>query len=207
MKFFQIRPNAPWGDMGTILAHGMLLVPPAGSTLVHLARAGPFIPPITMPGGGTLIATNEVRRDIDTGMIGPAEVRSICKSSIIEYRWEHWDRSADDPPEPLLGIEERLAKGTHSEFAAEALGELWELVLPVGARAAFVPRVEFARIGWRSRRRGVQIDEQSWTGSHVFHVDCGDGPRQGFGPIIATDVGRQWLQQWGSEWFRFEDCL
>ncbi len=55
-------PEAPWGDYGHILVHGMTAHLPRAGDKLQLERAAPFLPPITFPGIGDILVTDHVRK-------------------------------------------------------------------------------------------------------------------------------------------------
>lgn len=121
--------EAPWGDYGSILVHGMSLHLDRIEGRIQLERAGPFIPPVTLPGVGDVIVTDEARRGLE-GAVPGLVFRVVEKARIVRIDWHTWSREAAEPPEyPSSGEpEDYLLERSHDPLLAEQLGALWELV-------------------------------------------------------------------------------
>jgi hypothetical protein len=137
MKFFKISGRsifpADWGDYGDILQHGMSSHRRRVNGRLSLERTGPQIPPITLPGIGDIIAAAEARNQLEATDLTGFTFVPVEKALIVELHWETWNLSSAEPPElPESGEpEDYILGGTHSQTASEALGELWEIAVPL----------------------------------------------------------------------------
>ena len=131
------RPIVAWGDYGHVLQHGMGLMLPRRDGFMVLLRTGPFIPPITFPGwpsfdtrGSGVVVVDSVRTALESsGLIG-LTFQPVLKGRIVWLPWHEWDLKADRPHfHPPEGEPENyVLEEIHSAKAADALGDLWELV-------------------------------------------------------------------------------
>ena len=65
MSFYRVSGRSLWGDYGSILINGMSRHLPRKDNLIQLERTGPFIPPITLPGIGDMLAISAVKNDLE----------------------------------------------------------------------------------------------------------------------------------------------
>ena len=129
MSHFRLRAvDAPWGDYGHILYHGMSMHSSRMNGKIRLERTGPEIFPITFP--IDVIVTEEFRREFDRSGLRGAEFRPVIKHHIVELDWGMWDVSEDEPPEcPESGEPEDYVLGRpHSPAAARQMPALFEIV-------------------------------------------------------------------------------
>ncbi len=128
MSSFLLNPiEAPWGDYGHILYHGMSMHAERSAGRIRLERTGPEIFPITFP--IDVIVTDDFRRSFDKSGLRGAQFRSVVKHRIVELDWSSWDTTDDEAPElPESGEpEDYILDRSHSPRAAAAMPELWEL--------------------------------------------------------------------------------
>ena len=192
MKFYRVSSRSLWGDYGSILISGLSRHLPRKDNLIQLERTGPFIPPVTLPGLGDIIATSAFKNDIEGSHFNQVTFAPVLKARIVEYRWEQWDRTSENPAEyPETGEPENyILARPHSPPIAEKLGDLWEVILPEDAE------VEGVRIG-----RGIweyRVNHSTWRGSHLFRAK---GKRH----VIATEEAKFWLEDRAKEWLGFQD--
>jgi hypothetical protein len=194
MRFYRIGGSRLWGDYGAILVHGMSRHLPRIDGLIQLERTGPFIPPMTLPGIGDVVVTDEFRTAIERAALAGLSFAPVIKARIVEYRWELWDCTAPSPVElPESGEpEDYILARPHSPAVAAQFGPLWEVILPEGAQ------VDAVRVG-----RGVyefRIDPTTWCGAHLFRPT---GKRH----VMATEVGKQWLEETTGQWLAFQEAI
>lgn len=128
MSSFLLNPiEAPWGDYGHILYHGMSMHASRSGGKIRLERTGPEIFPITFP--IDVIVTDEFRRAFEKSGLRGVQFRPVIKHHIVELDWSAWDTAEDEAPEmPGSGEPEDYILGRpHSPSAAAAMPELWEL--------------------------------------------------------------------------------
>jgi hypothetical protein len=193
MAFYRVSSRSLWGDYGSILISGMSRHLPRKDNLIQLERTGPFIPPITLPGIGDVVATSDLKSELEVSNITQLAFAPVLKARIVEYRWEQWDRTSEKPAEfPETGEPENyILTRPHSPLIAEQLGDLWEVILPEDAE------VEGVRIG-----RGVwefRVNPSTWQGSHLFRAK---GKRH----VIATEEAKVWLENRAKEWLGFQEA-
>lgn len=192
MKFYKLKGPHIWGDYGRELVAGEANNLVRQNGLLLLDRTGPFAPPITNP-RNVIIVTEAFRRRLEENFEG-LEFRPVIKDRIVEIHWETWDRTVfpqESPPgdgEP----EDYLYGNPHSPAAAEALGDLWELVLSVGAQVRHSERPEASGTG--------EIDSATWTGDHFFWVIPGLFP-----VVVVSETAKTWLEAEVPQWVSFKE--
>ena len=65
MNFYRVSSRSLWGDYGSILINGMSRHLPRRDDLIQLERTGPFIPPITLSGIGDIVATSDLKNELE----------------------------------------------------------------------------------------------------------------------------------------------
>src|SRR6202020_580856 len=88
-----------WGDYGSILINGLSRHLPRKDNLIQLERTGPFIPPVTLPGLGDIVATSDLKIDLEASDFNQLTFAPVLKARIVEYRWEQWDLTSENPAE------------------------------------------------------------------------------------------------------------
>jgi len=132
MPAYRLQPiEAPWGDFGHILYQGMAMRLERANGKLQLERTGPEIFPITFPGPGLVVVTDDCRRAFGRSGLGGVQFRAVVKARIVELDWGAWDVAEEDAPEtPDSGEPEGyLLDRPHSPEAAATMPNLWELVL------------------------------------------------------------------------------
>lgn len=131
-----VTGEAPWGDYGSILVHGMTAHLERVDGRLQLERTGPFVPGVTLPGIGDLIVTSAVRAAIEAVRLSGCSFARVDKARIVRLPWSGWDTTTELLPElPDSGEpEDFILALEHDAGLAEQLGELWELVAPDFAR-------------------------------------------------------------------------
>lgn len=196
MNFFSVRGPSLWGDYGDILVAGMTAHLERKDSILQLERTGPFLPPITFPGLGDVLVTDDCRRCLEESNLGQFRFRPVEKTRIVEYAWHEWNRNDQEPEEyPDGEPEDYILLRQHSESVAASLGSIWELVPYDLAGVEVAP--EIAK--WLDH---YVIDESMWNGDHVFFGQLPGG----YIPLV-TDVGRRFLLDHASEWVTFYPIL
>ena len=153
--------------------------------LIQLERTGPYIPPLTQP-GLDVVVTDALRIRLQgSGLTGPA-FQPVIKRHIARLAWEHWDRSAGEPPEyPESGEpEDYILARPHDEQAAHEVGTLYEMLAPP------IARVE--RTG-RFPNESILLVADSARGMDIFRAE-------GVGFVYVSERARAWLTDAAGEW-------
>jgi hypothetical protein len=192
MNFYRVSTRSLWGDYGSILISGMSRHLPRKDSLIQLERTGPFISPITLPGMGDIVATSDLKIELEASSFTQLSFAPVLKARIVEYHWERWDLTSEEPAEyPESGEPENyILARPHSQSIAEQLGDLWEVILPEDAE---VEGVKIGRGVWEYR-----VNESTWRGSQLFRAK---GKRH----IIATEEAKCWLEHRVKEWLGFQE--
>jgi hypothetical protein len=96
--FVAQHADAPWGDQGDILVHGMSLRLGRREGSIQLERTGPFVPPISLPGMHDVIVSDPVRRALASSL--PRLVfRPVVKARIVRLEWERWELVSEVVPD------------------------------------------------------------------------------------------------------------
>ena len=179
-KFYTLRgpkspgPRSPWGDYSSILIGGMARHLPRKDGLIQLERTGPYIPPISFPGG--IVVTAVFRQALESSGLTGARFQPVIKKHIAHLDWHTWDLRASKPPEYPEGGEPEgyILDRAHSPEISAQMGDLWELLAETGATSPEME--EFAML------------EKSWRGADFFHVD-------GARITCITEGAKLWLEQ------------
>jgi hypothetical protein len=125
--------DVPWGDYGSILVHGMtahLGREKSANGRLQLERTGPFVPPITFPGIGDIVVTDDMKQAMEKAGFQGISFHPVLKVHFVEVPWHTWDLKAEDPEYyPEEGEPEGyILDREHSPEVADAVGDLWEVV-------------------------------------------------------------------------------
>ena len=183
-----------WGDYGAILIAGMTSRESSHGPLV-LRRTGPFLPPISFPGAGGVVVSDDFRQEAERERLaGPQQFLPVETSRVVRLDWHKWDWSAAEPAEYPFGgePEEYLDGRPHDPAVAAQMPPLWELVAPVVP--VRMERQEDPRGGWLDL---FLTDADGDRVPPLFRT------RQDWGYLVANDQTRQWLERHVREWVRF----
>ena len=188
--------DAPWGDYGRLLVHGMsahLGRKGGREGPIQLERTGPFVPPISFPGIGDVIVTDEMKQKMEEAGFRGITFRPVEKARIVEVAWHEWDLTALEPQYyPDDGEPEGYILGRpHSPDLAIAIGDIWEVVVSDSA--------EMVRHQVRDRL-GVKFTylEGSWNGNDLFSV-----PQNRY--KYASGRAKAWFEGNAGQWVSFRD--
>jgi hypothetical protein len=176
-------PTLPdWGDYSDILIAGAYERSQDGT--LELARTGPFVPPLSLPGGDAIVITDAFKKLLEAANLSGATFRPIIKRRIVRLEWEKWDQQVPEPVEyPLSGEpEDYIVAHPHSPEAATQMGELWEVCLE--EHATLEPYVGLA----------------DWDGTDWFKAKDSQH-------IYVSERARVWLEQIAPEWVSFTLAL
>jgi hypothetical protein len=186
-------PPSAWGDYGDILMHGMALhLDRTSDGRLQLERTGPFIPPVSFPGG--LVVTDAFRHQLELSGLTGFGFRPVVLARIVRLEWEKWDRTVPEPAEyPESGEpEDYILERPHDPALARGLGPLWEVVFESGL-ATRRPRPIV------KHQREIEVLVDSWSGADLCSAT-------GVGFIYASDRAQEWLRGEATEHVVFEDC-
>ena len=185
----------PWGDYGSILVHGMCdHVDRDQNGQLQLARTGPFVPPVTFPGIGHIVITDQMKVSMEQAGFTGISFRPVTKSHIVLLNWQEWDLSDEEPKQfPQYGAPEGyLLENEHSATLAESMGPLWEVVLADSAKVL--------------RHKGTDFSEMyftyvpgTWNGNDLFSVD--ENSKK-----YASWRAKQWFDSHFPQWTSFVDA-
>ena len=187
-KFYRVSGPDYWGDYGAVLIQGYVGERPDGG--LDVRRTGPFIPPITFPfaSDGEIVVTDEFKKELEAAGISRLGFRKVVKKRIVDIPWRDWDLSTPLPeglPDSELGDPDDLLDRPHSQQAADALGDLWQVILDDALVNQAEPPL---RVGSKN---------QVWNGDAIFR----DRDHQ---PVV-TDRGKGWLEEHVGMWVRFHE--
>jgi hypothetical protein len=175
--------DAPWGDYGQILRHGLATGTEVG---VALQRTGPFVPPIFFP-APAIVVTEATKRLLEPRGFSGFVFREARKERIVRLHWEHWNPNASEPEMyPSNGEPESyVLSAPHDTVIAEQMGALWELVVRLSPGL----QIEGSRAIDEAKYRGADLCQGSeWGCKYV-------SPRL-----------KSWLEEHVAEWVTFEVC-
>ncbi len=208
MRFYHVKGMQVWGDYGDVLVNGFVRnnLDRRASDSLKLTRAGPFMPPITFPGAlvPVVVVSDRFRQEMSKSGFGQWQFRPVLKDHIVELHWEQWNRSSSPPTYPEGGEPEDYLSAPHSPKAADALGELWELVLRTGA--TIDANVQFSPSGQLPLAQlQIRVHQSTWNGDQIFlGVEPNAAPTGVW--ILVSETGKKWLEEHAKEWVSFEEC-
>lgn len=184
MKFYTLEaPYSFWGNYSDILVHGMVShSKDIFAGLLLLERTGPYIPPVSFPGGCHVVITDEFKGKLESSGLSGITFQPVIKEQMVELDWHKWDDTLDDPPIfPETGEpEDYILEKPHSPDLAEKMGPLWELVVEV---TASVEKVAAKNIFSDTK---ISFIPDSWNGDDIFR---------------AHDVHKIYLSEKAKNWF------
>jgi hypothetical protein len=193
MSFYVLRrPASPWGDYGDILVHGMTAHRGREGGLLQLERTGPFVPPITQPGIGDVLVTDDFRRRLEQSGLTGLAFRPVHMRHIVRVEWEAWNREADEPTKyPASGEPENyILARKHNDALAEEIGPLWEVVIE---GAALVTREgEYPH-------QVIRLKRHSLSGADLFRAE-------GVRYVYVSERAKDWLEREAADWVRFVEA-
>jgi len=184
--FYGVETREWAGDYGSTLISG-IVTNSEGDTL-KIARAGPFIPPITLPSFDYVVVTEPIRAELQQFLGRDVCFRPVTLERVVELIWQEWLDLDELPVDKAWGDpEDQILRGTDSRSTAKCMGPLFEALLPTGARVNFGEGIS-----------QYLVDPSTWTGVPLFY-----GQAPGGNVVMATDVGKEWLERHGGPWLRF----
>ena len=193
-EFYALRPpHAPWGDYGDILLHGTTESDARNPSPCALIRSGPYVPPLTMPGIGLPVVTEDARIELEGSGLSGFSFAAVTKEVIVPLDWHEWDLLAEEPPiYPEDGEPESyLPPELHSPELARRMPELWALVTSEGVRESRV------KTGAGLADLEIRLKKDSWRGLDFFR---GDTTLR----LYVTSRARLWLLDHFPAWVAFE---
>ncbi len=176
----------PWGDYGNILVSGMSAHLGRKDGLIQLERTGPFVPPITFPGIGDIVVTEQFRYLLEASGLTGFTFGPLIKTHVVKLDWQSWNQAANEPQTyPESGEPEDYILGKpHDPRVAEALGPLFELVPNIG--------------GIIDRTAGIRLKV---TGTYdIFRAE---GALYNY----VTTRAKDWFAKNASPWVAFRDVV
>ena len=155
--------------------------------LIQLERTGPYIPPISFPGIGDIVVTDEFRRQLESSGLSGLRFQPVIKKHIAHLDWRRWDLTAKRTPEyPEGGEPENYILGRpHSPEISDQMGDLWELLGEYKASAKEDASGTLVLIG------------ESWQGADFFRAE------NGWRTVLVSEKAKAWLQKLAGEHIRF----
>ena len=188
----QVESRDLWGDYGSILINGMSAHQERKRGLIQLERAGPFVPPLSLPGVSDVVVTAKFRQAMKaSGLFRGVRFKEVIKARIVRLEWHTWDLRAEDPLEVPHGgePEDYILGRPHDKKLAQEMGSLYEAILPSGGEGEQYDRKEL----WDYK---VRVRRGTWDGSHLFRAGNW---------IFVDEIGQRWLETEGAgEWLQFE---
>ena len=200
-KFYLLSGPDYWGDYGHVLIQGYADDREQSNGVLEVSRTGPFMPPITFPRSGEdqIVVTDEFRKELEAAQIGRLSFRMVIKKLVVEIPWQDWDLSAVYPEElPDSGDPDDYLDRRHSPQAADALGDLWQVILNEGA-------IVETDIQPETLRGQILVHTPTWNGDAIFWGT--DPPDSQFNVrrIVVSDRGKQWLEEHVGKWVHFHE--
>ncbi len=195
--FFKMSPRSlvpiEWGDYGNILQHGMTAHRPRIDGHLALERTGPYIPPITFPGIGDIVLTTSARQLLEGSDLTGFTFRPVQKVLTVELNWQDWDLNAEEPFfYPDSGEPEDYILGRpDSENACAALGDLWEICVPVTATVLRSKEIV-------DSYNELRLDLGTWNGQDLIKSS-------GYGSLLFSQRAHDWFLSHWPEYVEFHE--
>ncbi len=187
-------PPSAWGDYGNILLQGMgTHLSGTPDARLQLERTGPFIPPVSFP-GGDLVVTDWFRERLEKSELVGLTFRPVHMARTVHLAWERWNRAAPEPAEyPASGEpEDYILERPHDAALARKMGPVWEVVMEPGLTTRRPrPIVQ--------HQREIEVLVDTWNGADLCRAT-------GVSYIYASDRAQEWLIREVPEYVAFEDC-
>jgi hypothetical protein len=194
-RFYRMsgRSLTRWGDYGDILQNGMTSHLARAGNLLSLERTGSYMPPITFPGVGDVVLNAAGRKLLEASGLTGFTFQPVNKTRIVDLPWHDWDLTADKPREyPESGEpEDYILERPPNARVAEAMGDIWELVVPVSAKIGR-PREMVKSF------RELYVERGSWNGADVFRG-------HGYGGPLVTERAKAWMGKYLGGYVRFDE--
>jgi hypothetical protein len=180
--------EAPWGDYGQVLTHGLSTRLERQKGLIQLERTGPTIAPITIPNYNDLIVTQGFQLALEQSGLTGFSFQPVIKRHIVDLDWEEWDVTADEPAElPEDNVASHyILRRPHETRAADELGILLELVLESGIAA------------WIDGDDVLHVKPETWNGADFFHATE-------FRIPCVSAKARDWLEHHAGDYLEFRE--
>ena len=188
-RLYRLMPvEAPWGDYGQVLMHGLSTRLDRLHGLIQLERTGPTIAPITIPNDNDLIVTQGFQLALEQSGLTGFSFQPVIKRHIVDLDWEEWDITADEPAElPEDNIASHyILRRPHETRAADELGILFELVLESGIKA------------WIDGDDILRVKPETWNGTDFFHATEHRIP-------CVSAKARDWLEHHAGDYVEFRE--
>lgn len=175
-------PKVPdWGDYSEILVSGMTSDLDRQDGMLQLERTGPFVPPISFPGPGSVVVTDALKERLERSGLSGFTFLPVIKKHIVRLEWEKWDQAAEEPQEypESWEPEDYISERPHSHEVAQQLGDLWEVRLE--EHAEIIPYQGLAH----------------WDGTDWFRAK---------GQLIeyVSEEAKKWLEDAVPQWVSFK---
>jgi hypothetical protein len=145
-----------WGDYGAVLFHGLGHLEERGRRL-EVERTGPFVPPVTVPGGLAIVVTDQVRRELADPNL---DFRPVVLRKVVLLNWHEWDLRYPHPAHYPPGGEPEnyILRRKDRPALHEKIGPLWLVIEEAACRphggdltvvsAAVARRLYEVALGW-----------------------------------------------------------
>jgi hypothetical protein len=115
------------GDYQSLLIGGMSEHLARRKGMIQLERVGPFIPPLSVA-GSAVVVTEAMRSSLAGSDFKDWSVKPVLKAHIVRWEWTQLTEADNLRGEP----EDMILSRPHDPEVSQSLGELYELVLPIG---------------------------------------------------------------------------
>ena len=175
--------------------HGMAAPDDLKNGALLLYRTGPYVPPVSFPGIGDVVVTDEFKRKMEGSGLRGFSFRPVIKKHIVLLDWHKWDRTTDDPPEfPSTGEpEDYIEERPHSPALSDELGPLWEVVIEESATVHKV-KSDASVTGLV-----VYLVADSWNGDDIFRA-------HNVRHIYLTVKARDWFKTNSPKYVSFKEA-
>lgn len=168
--------SAGVGDYERLLVSGITGYLPRKNGMLQLERIGPFIPPLSRP-SNDVIVTAEFLQVLLNSEFNNWTTVPVIKELICFSEWTPGGEVnlPGDPEDSILG-------GQHDQKLADQMGDLFELILPVGCVARSCKTAVYGNV-WG------ELGYHSFNGGDLFSVQLPGGSKP-----VCSDRFKMWVE-------------
>ena len=196
--------DTEWGSYSSIMVSGFFGHPNGRADDVEteddaesnfeILRTGPFVPPITFPGGDCVIDEVTMMALKQTDFHG-YHLTPVKIGKMVNRDWQNWDRTREFDFSNYADVEiycpeDLVLKPKGDESLLSSVGRYWKLDAEV---------VDF---GWAENFDGKE--RISWS---LSSINDNDFSCPSFGLVYVTKRVKTWIDNWCSGWVKYETVV
>lgn len=186
-SYFELKSGGDTDSMKLQIG-GMSRHLPRLGGLIQLERTGPFVPPLSLPGRGDVVITEDMRSRLESSEFADWTLRPVIKTHIVRIEWSG---EVIDPDDQWGEPEEIILESPHDPKCSDEIGELYELEL--------LYRCNVRSKEYNKTWTACELECDDFVGGDLFW-----GKRPGGKIVLVSWRFRQWLEEQGAaKWLSF----